>query len=212
MIDSLVGAVREKVAATIASHRIAASRLAGIAFFGVALITESAHEGTLFSAFLFLWGLLLVGVATIGRLWCSLYISGYKNSQLITTGPYSMCRNPLYFFSFLGFAGLGFATETITLGLGLPAVAMMLYPAVIAREESDLLARFGAQFEAYRAGVPRLLPRGSGFTEPEQYAVNPALFRRTMTDVIWFVAFVGVLEVVEALHEYHFVKPLLRLP
>jgi protein-S-isoprenylcysteine O-methyltransferase Ste14 len=40
------------------------------------------------------------------RLWCSLYISGYKNSQLITSGPYSLCRNPLYFFSFVGFAAL----------------------------------------------------------------------------------------------------------
>lgn len=212
MIGRFAGAMRGRLAAMIASHRIAASRLAGIAFFAVALLTESAHAGTLFSAVLFLWGLLLVGVATIGRLWCSLYISGYKNSQLITAGPYSLCRNPLYFFSFLGFAGLGFATETISLGLGLPAVAMMLYPAVIAREESELLARFGAQFEAYCASVPRFFPRRSGFTEPQQYTVNPALFRRTMTDVIWFVAFVGVLEFVEALRENQFVAPLVRLP
>lgn len=58
------------------------------------------------STILFLLGLLLVGVATVGRLWCSLYISGHENSELITTGPYSLSRNPLYFFSLPGFAGI----------------------------------------------------------------------------------------------------------
>ena len=37
----------------------------------------------------------LVGI--IGRIWSSLFIEGYKTKTLITKGPYSLMRNPLYF-------------------------------------------------------------------------------------------------------------------
>ena len=69
------------VAAFISSNRILVSRGFAIAFFLLLLVTESAQEGSIVSAILFLSGLVLVGVATVGRLWCSLYISGYKNSE-----------------------------------------------------------------------------------------------------------------------------------
>lgn len=195
-----------------ATHRLLVSRVFAVAFFLVVLAMESAHEGSLVSTVLFLLGLLLVGVATVGRLWCSLYISGHKNDALITTGPYSLSRNPLYFFSLLGFAGIGLASETVSLGAVL-AVAMLIgYPGVIRREEAVLRERFGAEFESYCARVPRFLPKLSGYVEPETYTVNPRLFRRTMLDVIWFIWFVGILEFVEALHEYHIFEPLVRLP
>jgi protein-S-isoprenylcysteine O-methyltransferase Ste14 len=195
-----------------AAHRLRVSRIFALAFFLVVLAMESAHEGSLVSTVLFLLGLLLVGVATVGRLWCSLYISGRKNAELITTGPYSLSRNPLYFFSLLGFAGIGFASETVSLGAVLAAAMLVGYPAVIRQEEAVLRERFGAEFEAYCARVPRFLPRLSGYVEPETYSVNPRLFRRTMLDVVWFIWFVGLLEFVEALHEYHYVQPLIHLP
>jgi protein-S-isoprenylcysteine O-methyltransferase Ste14 len=195
-----------------ATHRLRVSRIFAIAFFLVVLAMESAHEGSLVSTALFLLGLLLVGVATVGRLWCSLYISGHKNSELITTGPYSLSRNPLYFFSLLGFAGIGFASETVTLGAVLAAAMLIGYPAVIRQEEAVLRERFGAEFEAYCARVPRFLPKLSAYVEPETYTVNPRLFRRSMLDVVWFIWFVGILEFVEALHEYHYVQPLIHLP
>ena len=199
-------------ASCFATHRLLVSRIFAAAFFLVVLGVESAHEGTLLSTLLFLIGLALVGAATVGRLWCSLYISGHKNTALITTGPYSLSRNPLYFFSLLGFAGIGFASETVTLGVVLAVATLLSYPAVIRHEEAVLRERFGAEFEAYCARVPRFLPNLSGYVEPETYTVNPRLFRRTMLDVVWFIWFVGILELVEALHEYHYVKPLIHLP
>jgi len=195
-----------------ATHRLLVSRIFAAAFFLVVLAMESAHEGHLLSTVLFLIGLALVGAATVGRLWCSLYISGHKNTALITTGPYSLSRNPLYFFSLLGFAGIGFASETVTLGVVLAVAMLVSYPTVIRHEEAVLRQRFGAEFEAYCARVPRFLPRLSGYAEPETYTVNPRLFRRTMLDVVWFIWFVGILEFVEALHEYHYLKPLIHLP
>jgi protein-S-isoprenylcysteine O-methyltransferase Ste14 len=195
-----------------AGRRILGSRLFVLAFFLAVLATESAHEGTLLSTVLFLAGLTLVGLATVGRLWCSLYISGYKDAQLITAGPYSVSRNPLYFFSLLGFAGIGFATETFTLAIVLIAATLLAYPAVIRREEEVLRTKFGAAFDAYCARTPRLFPDFGKFVEPDSYTVNPRLFRRTMGDVVWFIWFVGIVELVEALHEYQYVKPLIHLP
>ncbi|MDH4175657.1 MAG: isoprenylcysteine carboxylmethyltransferase family protein [Betaproteobacteria bacterium] len=194
-----------------ATHRLLVSRLFAVTFILTVLAAESAHEGNLLSTALFLVGLVLVGIATVGRLWCSLYISGHKNESLITTGPYSVTRNPLYFFSLLGFAGIGFASETFTLGIVLAIAMLVGYPAVIRQEEAVLRERFCAAFEAYCARVPRFLPKLSGYVEPESYTVNPRLFRRSMFDVVWFIWFVGIVEVVEALHEYHYVKPLIHL-
>lgn len=200
-----------KAASYFATHRILVSRLFGVAFFLIVMATESAHRGDPLEPLLFLGGLVLVGMATVGRLWCSLYISGYKDAELITTGPYSITRNPLYLFSLLGFAGIGFATETITLGIALPVIAAIGYPAVIQREEAELRERFGPLFEAYCARTPRFFPDFSKFEEPVSYVVNPRLFRKTMFDVIWFVWFVGIIELVEALHELQVFVPLTRL-
>jgi protein-S-isoprenylcysteine O-methyltransferase Ste14 len=136
----------------VAGHRISVSRAFGVMFFITVLVCDSAHEGTIVAPVLFLSGLVLIGIATVGRLWCSLYISGYKNSQLVTAGPYSMCRNPLYFFSFLGFVGIGLATETASIPLALIVAVLLVYPHVIKREEAHLRSKFGEAFTRYAAG------------------------------------------------------------
>lgn len=194
------------------THRIVVSRVFALVFFGIILTMEPAYEGTLVSTGLFLMGLVLVGIATVGRLWCSVYISGHKDAQLITAGPYSISRNPLYFFSMLGFAGIGFATETFTLGIALTLLFLAGYPAVIRREEAFLRSRFGAAFDAYCARTPRFFPALSRLSEPDRVTVDARLFRRTMTDVVWFVWLVGIIELVEALHELHFVEPWITIP
>lgn len=201
-----------RLADFVASNRILVSRIFAIAFFLLLVVTESAEEGSIVSSLLFLTGLVLVGAATVGRLWCSLYISGYKSAELITAGPYSMSRHPLYFFSLLGFAGIGFATETVTFGLAFVVAFWLVYPHIIRREEDYLRSKFGDAFAEYCATTPRFFPDFKALREPESYLVNPKLFRHTMGDVLWFVWLVGVIELVEAFHEYGLIAPLIRLP
>lgn len=193
-------------------HRLLVSRVFAFAFFLVVLGMEARYEGTLLSIMLFFFGVLLVGVATVGRMWCSLYISGYKDSELITTGPYSITRNPLYFFSFIGFAGVGLATETLTLAAVLAGFFAVVYPFIIRREEAFLREKFGAAFDAYASRVPRFFPRLAAYREPAQWLVDTRLFRRTMFDVIWFVWLVALIELVEALHELRIITPLISIP
>jgi protein-S-isoprenylcysteine O-methyltransferase Ste14 len=179
-----------------------------------ALIMVSASrwdEYGIVGDFLFLAGLFFVGVATVGRLWCSLYISGYKSNMLITTGPYSICRNPLYFFSLMGGIGLGLSTETVTIAFIIAAAFLVLYPFVIRSEEKGLRTRYGDQYDSYARSTPRFFPSLKRFSEPEEYTVRTHAFRRRVSDSMCFIWIVGVLELIEALHEHHMLPVFFRL-
>lgn len=192
--------------------RIALSRVFGLLFLVALLFTGSAREGNISSTVLFMIGLVLVGIATVGRLWCALYISGRKKTELVTSGPYSTTRNPLYFFSLLGFAGVGFATETVTLGIAFAALFLLVYPFVIRREEQLLLAHFGEEFTSYCRTTPRFFPRFAALREPDSYTVDPRRFRRAAGEAMWFVFLVGLVELIEGLHEYGFLTARISLP
>ena len=82
-------------------------------------------------------------------------------STLVTTGPNAISRNPMY----LGLAG-HLVSNAILRGSWTalaPAAAFVLLidRRQIAAEEAALLGKFGADYEAYRAAVPRWLDRRS---------------------------------------------------
>src|SRR5262245_14008421 len=68
-------------------------------------------------------GLVLILLGILGRTWCTLYIGGLKKRELVTAGPYSLVRNPLYVFSALGAAGIGAQTGSALLAVLLGAGA-----------------------------------------------------------------------------------------
>ena len=88
--------------------RIHISQIFSVLLVVIICLSENSWEykAPFVTTVLFFFGAVLVGIASIGRLWCSIYIAGYKTKKLIAEGPYSMCRNPLYFFSFLGAIGV----------------------------------------------------------------------------------------------------------
>ena len=165
----------------------------------------------LVSSLFFFVGILLVAIASLGRLWCSLYIGGYKTDKLITLGPYSLCRNPLYFFSLLGAIGVGLASETLTI----PAIIVfgfsLYYPFVVLSEQKQLLKTHGKEYETYVHTTPAFFPKPSLLTEPSDYTVKPRIFRKHMFGALWFVWLVGVLELIEEAHELQIVPVFFRL-
>jgi protein-S-isoprenylcysteine O-methyltransferase Ste14 len=99
--------------------------------------------------------LALASLAALGRIWCSLFIAGRKDAELVTDGPYALCRHPLYVFSLMGGIGIGMATRSVVLTVStLIVLATLLIPAAL-REEQMLQSRYGAVYEAYAARVPR---------------------------------------------------------
>jgi len=84
---------------------------------------------------------------------------GRPTSKIITTGVFSVSRNPLYLGGIFILAGISFA-------LNLPWVLILLIPSMvachyilIAPEESYLAARFGEQYRIYTAAVHRWIGR-----------------------------------------------------
>lgn len=184
-------------------YRTRLSQLAGVFFAGLCAFSGKKLELSFPAAAeaMFAAGCLLAGLGAVGRIWCAQYIAGYKADRLIDKGPYSLCRNPLYFFSFLGAVGVGCCTESATLALGVAAAFALTYPGVILSEEKDLLERFGDDYRRYMAAVPRFIPRLSLFAEPREYVVTPRVFRREVFDAVWFVWLAGLLELLEVLGE-----------
>ncbi|HQN80297.1 MAG TPA: isoprenylcysteine carboxylmethyltransferase family protein [Kiritimatiellia bacterium] len=183
--------------------RIPVSRLASaVAVFFLLFSTnrwETGNEGV--ATGLFTLGMFLVAIGSLGRMWCSLFIAGYKDQVLITQGPYSLTRNPLYFFSVFGALGVGFCTETFTFPALLLAVMVLYYPLVVRKEERRLRARFGRDFDDYARRVPAFFPNFALFSEPDTYLVKPIVYRRHMFSALWFVWIVGLLELAEGLKE-----------
>ena len=121
-------------------YRTKLSQALAVIFILVFAFSNNALEWTYpaIPGVMMLAGCTLVGIATVGRLWCALYIAGYKTDKLITSGPYSMCRNPLYFFSLLGGVGVGLCTEYLTLAAVIIVAFIGIYPVTIKREEERL--------------------------------------------------------------------------
>jgi hypothetical protein len=169
------------------------------------------EKSPLISEFLSFVGMLMVALCVLGRLWCSLYIAGKKTDHLIDQGPYSLCRNPLYFFSFIGAMGIGFATNTFTIPALILLAFGVYYSVVMKSEEVKLMAIHGSTFVSYKNSVPRFFPDPARFSEPENYLVKTKIVRRHMSEVIWFIVLLGFLEFIKALHRADILPTLFRL-
>jgi protein-S-isoprenylcysteine O-methyltransferase Ste14 len=162
------------------------------------------------TSLLFFLGAFLVGIASMGRLWCSVYIAGYKKGHLVTQGPYSMCRNPLYFFSLVGGLGVGFASETILIPLLMLIAFVGYYPFVIKSEETEMIKLHKNEYENYLKRVPVFFPKISLLNEPEEYTVKPIIFRQHMFDTLLFVWLLGIMVVLQELHELKIIPALFK--
>src|SRR4029453_14157849 len=79
---------------------------------GILMFATTGSTGTNGTHEMIEWfGIFAILLCIFGRTWTSLYIGGRKNRALLTKGPYSVVRNPLYCFSILGAAGCGGAAR-----------------------------------------------------------------------------------------------------
>ena len=84
-----------------------------------------------------------------------------SGGKLLNEGIYAVIRHPRYIEIVLGtLAYAAFANY-----LGGYVIALLTIPAIhaiVVIEEKELAVRFGEQYDAYRASVPRYIPRDSG--------------------------------------------------
>jgi len=173
-------------------HRIAISRLFLLGLLVVLLVSRAPLlPGAKPGGAAYWLGFLLLMAGMLGRLWSLLYLSGYKTREVVQAGPYSVTRNPLYAFSFVGALGGALVANHLLFGLLLLGGFIVYYPFVVLSEEAGLRARLGEPYEAYCRRVPRLLPRTWRVTRPESWEVRLKGYDSAWRDAVWFpLAFV----------------------
>ncbi|MEO9341009.1 isoprenylcysteine carboxylmethyltransferase family protein [Mesorhizobium sp. SB112] len=157
-------------------------------------------------------GVFLIFMAILGRAWCTLYIGGRKIRELVTTGPYSLVRNPLYFFSLVALTGLGAQTGSLIITSLFLVSAYVIFTAVVRQEESALRQIHGSQFDSYCSSVPRFVPNFRLWEEPTELRINPVRWRQTVLDALFFLPLVPLIRGIDWLQSAVAGLPLLQLP
>jgi protein-S-isoprenylcysteine O-methyltransferase Ste14 len=156
--------------------------------------------------------IVLVLTACLGRIWCSTFIAGQKSTTLITTGPYSLCRHPLYVFSILGALGMGLATRSLMLTLltGITFITLLTSAARI--EERFLAQAHPAAFSDYARVTPRWWPRWHHYQVPHTVTIQPAILRKAFWDAGAFVLLYLLIDSLRVLREVQILPTLFEIP
>lgn len=111
-------------------------------------------------------GCLLFVMGVSVRWWATVYIGGRKTDELVCDGPYSICRNPIYWGTFFLAMAVAVLLESFTLVISVGMVAVLYFRTTISVEEDRLLQRHGQAFVDYCERVPRLFPRFGTYRSP----------------------------------------------
>lgn len=113
------------------------------------------------------WAGFVLGLASLGLwIWTQVALGKQwspqlqlrKEHQLITTGPYSRIRHPLY-TAMLGY-GMGLALVTANwVFVALVVVMIAWLPVRVSREEQMMIEKFGDEYKAYMRSTGRFFPK-----------------------------------------------------
>jgi protein-S-isoprenylcysteine O-methyltransferase Ste14 len=156
--------------------------------------------------------LLLIVAAALGRIWCSVFIAGHKSTTLITSGPYSVCRHPLYVFSWIGALGMGFATHSAVLTLITAVMFAVLLTRAARAEERFLSLAHPSAFAEYFSVTPRFLPNWRNYRLPESVSVGPVILRKSFWDAGSFILLYLVIDTLRLLREAAVLPTLFAMP
>jgi protein-S-isoprenylcysteine O-methyltransferase Ste14 len=120
-----------------------------------------------------LLGTMLVVVGELLRLWAVRHIgtisrtrTSTRQGPLITSGPFSLVRNPLYLGNWLIWSGLVVASRLLWMLPIAWAVFALQYGTMVIWEEARLRSMFGRQYDRYIRDVPRWVPARPGDLAP----------------------------------------------
>ena len=184
-----------------------------LALVGLTMVSQSAtglesplHEGV--EAV----GLAAIVFAIVGRAWCSLYIGGRKKAEIVSRGPYSISRNPLYIFSFFGAFGIGAQSGSLTLAVLFTLASLAVFYLTVRREEAWLDATFGVNYAAYKARTPRFWPNLALWRDEAELSVRPSFFLTTIRDGLVFLLAIPLFEAIDLAQAEGWLRVLARLP
>ena len=157
-------------------------------------------------------GLAAIVLSIVGRAWCTLYIGGRKKAEVVDRGPYSISRNPLYVFSFVGAFGIGAQSGSLVNAAAIVAAAILVFNLTVRRAEAFLLREFGDAYARYRSRTPRYRPRFSLWRDTDDLTIRPSLFLLTIRDGLVFLLAVPLFELIDAGQAMHLLGVAVHLP
>ena len=123
--------------------------------------------------------------------------------DLVTTGPYSYVRNPLYLGNFLLSLGVCLVANVYWLVAVLIVGYFFQYLPIIAVEEAYLLESCGSVYQVYRGQVPRFLPQFRPYPDPSTHDFSFARAlkseKRTLTAIVCVIGLIFVRQFVNPL-------------
>ena len=157
-------------------------------------------------------GLLMLLFGAFGRIWCAGHISGRKSACLVAIGPYSMCRHPLYFFSMFAFVGAGLCFGSLLIGTLFLTIFLATHWPTMLAEERFLTDRFGDDYRAYCARVPRFIPNPAVLDRGTEAKIQLKAFNRALIEASLIpLAFFGA-QAVLRLHDAGVLPRLVPMP
>ena len=132
----------------------------------------------------------VVRVITIGLVYI---IRGGKDRRvyaedLVTTGVFSHCRNPLYVGNILILVGLGIASNSLLFMAVFTPLFLFFWQAIVLAEENYLRNKFGEQYDEYCKRVNRWLINLNGLGKTlasMQFKWKRVIIREYNSTYIW---------------------------
>jgi len=85
--------------------------------------------------------------------------------ELVTTGIFDHCRNPLYVGNILMLFGVGILSNSLIYIAVIMPLFLFIYQAIVLAEENFLRNKFGKSFDDYCSRVNRWIPSLSGISK-----------------------------------------------
>ncbi len=117
----------------------------------------------------------------------------HKDAVLAQTGPYRLTRNPLYFGSFLLATGFAVMSGSVASAASLLVPFVIVYPAVMRKEERHLEGLFGQEFGRFKSRVRLFVPTRLDLRVFEGFSLEQYLANREHNALAGFVGATAVL-------------------
>lgn len=102
---------------------------------------------------LIVWSVVSIGPKTLVRI--PEFVP--SKQELVTSGPYSIVRHPIYLGEFASILGVFLATGSTLVACQFIIKLFLMYPVII-YEEKELTRRFGEKYREYQRLVPMIIP------------------------------------------------------
>ena len=104
--------------------------------------------------------------------WQPHFVCSWRSKRIISEGPYSICRNPLYWGTLTVLASQVCLYHSLTFALGAVVPILIYIYGVIPAEENHLRYKLGDEYLAYYNAVPKMWPNFANYSSPPEINVN----------------------------------------